>query len=466
MKNSKLILCFGIFFLGFGLFFNEANVRRIISPDGLPLPAKFVVWTVEFFLVALGVVLIVLRRRRDLVKNIFILLITLILCLVFMELFLRAGDRKVEKLKLMRVNSFGTGSFRLQPLLQVKVHLGDKEVLIKTNAYSMRWREVSYSNPFQKKRIAFVGDSFAFGLWADSIEHSIVGIFDSSLDDEKYEVLNFGVCGYGPPDIKLQIQEEILPFGVDDIILLFWNGNDFGDSYSGKDKYIVVDGTIKWRQNNNNLLLIELKEFITNLSLYKLLDRSIGLIRARSLFSLNKPLSPAIMWSQKEYSDFGKKVLNRTLSELEDIHRLCVTNNIRLMFVSIPFEEQVYVSDMKTKDYDFNYPQKFLEMFCDKHRIPYLDLLPFLRQHVHKRKAEIFLEKDAHFNNEGHRLTSQRIIQFYQEEEEMGKVEQMILNGELGCSMCGWFMDKVNGDYKECGMCGFKFRRSYETKPE
>jgi len=39
----------------------------------------------------------------------------------------------------------------------------------------------------------------------------------------------------------------------------------------------------------------------------------------------------------------------------------------------------------------------------------------------------------------------------------MGKTLQKIEDGKLGCTMCGWYLDKVNGDFDHCGKCGFKF---------
>ena len=45
--------------------------------------------------------------------------------------------------------------------------------------------------------VLVLGDSFTFGESADRVENSFTGIFESCLDQDIYEVLNFGVSGFG-----------------------------------------------------------------------------------------------------------------------------------------------------------------------------------------------------------------------------------------------------------------------------
>ncbi|MCJ7827590.1 hypothetical protein MUP65_00380, partial [Patescibacteria group bacterium] len=100
--------------------------------------------------------------------------------------------------------------------LDISTKFRKRKIIIKTNSYGMHWREVSLTKSLEKKRIAFVGDSFTFGLWADRVENSFVGVFDSLLSSESFEVLNFGVNGYGLDDEELLIKEEftkVLVFG-------------------------------------------------------------------------------------------------------------------------------------------------------------------------------------------------------------------------------------------------------------
>src|SRR2546427_822522 len=70
-------------------------------------------------------------------------------------------------------------------------------------------------------------------LSADRVENTFVGIFDSLIDNKKYEVLNFGVPGYGLEDIELFLKEEVLSFKPDYLFLMTYNGNDYMDALQG-----------------------------------------------------------------------------------------------------------------------------------------------------------------------------------------------------------------------------------------
>ena len=156
---------------------------------------------------------------------------------------------KPKELKLFRENPHGTGSFRLKPNLHANTNVNNTKIQIRTNSHGMHWRDVDMNNAQKRVRIAFVGDSFTFGCWAESFQSSFVGVFEKNLPNTTYEVLNFGVGGYGLSDIELLLKEEVSHFHPDYVILAFFNGNDFRDTYLGINKYNIVEGTARWNSN-------------------------------------------------------------------------------------------------------------------------------------------------------------------------------------------------------------------------
>ena len=140
-------------------------------------------------------------------------------------------------------NPRGIGSYRLKPNLAVATAVGPYQVRIQTNRHGMRWREVSKEKTDARQRVGFLGDSFTFGCWAEDVEHSLVGVFEKSVSLERWEVLNFGVGGYGFADIELQLREEALQFDLSYAILVSFNGNDFRDTYLGIGKDRIIHGT-------------------------------------------------------------------------------------------------------------------------------------------------------------------------------------------------------------------------------
>ncbi|MFH1691095.1 MAG: SGNH/GDSL hydrolase family protein [Candidatus Omnitrophota bacterium] len=414
-KFEKVFLRIGIVLLVLGLFLNQWMVTKIISPDGLPAAAYFFVWTQQAALFILGVLFIVFRKNSSAIANLLLLVGTVVLFLVAAEVLLRCCHYKVQKLKLFKENPFQTGSYRLLPNLDLITNIEGQKVHIRTNRFGMPWGNVDKQTKDARKRVAVVGDSFAFGCWVEEFSDGMTGVFKDSIDSGRFEVLNFAVCGYGPGDIALQLKEEVLPFSVDYILVFFWNGNDFGDAYSGLDRYAVVDGTIKWRNEGANRFLIELKEFMSNLSLYKLVSHYMGLMQARKDFSLNKPVTPAVAWSLKEDSPLRIEARKKTLEEMEKIKVFALQHQIKLMIVAIPFEEQVYAPKLVYEKYDFHLPQKYIEDFARTNNIPYLDLLPFLRSYVATHKESIFLKNDVHFNQQGHEIVGEQIAGFFDE---------------------------------------------------
>ncbi len=189
------------------------------------------------------------RRKRHLFAAL-ALLLGLSLALVASEMGLRVYEgwgserrRPPEELDLLHPSPRGTGSFRLKPNLDVATSMGPYQVRIETNRHGMRWREVSKENTEGRRRVGFFGDSFTFGCWAEDVEHSLVGVFEKSVSPERWEVLNFGVGGYGFADIELQLEEEALEFDLFYAVLVSFNGNDFRDTYLGAGKDHIIHGT-------------------------------------------------------------------------------------------------------------------------------------------------------------------------------------------------------------------------------
>ena len=143
---------------------------------------------------------------------------------------------------LLTPNPNGTGSYRLKPDIDLVTRIGRREVRIRTNRHGMHWSEVTIRKNDGRRRIAFLGDSFTFGAWADGYEESFVGTFDKNVSSERWEVLNFGVGGYGLADEELLLREQVLEFSPSYVIVVVFAGNDFRDTYLGIDKESIIDG--------------------------------------------------------------------------------------------------------------------------------------------------------------------------------------------------------------------------------
>ena len=209
------MLAVGLLLISIGILANQWLLAFLFSHDGVIDASKRL--TIDLFditCITLGCLFIIFRNKIKW-SEVALLLATSFICLLVLEMGLCLSQPRMD-FKVFRENPNDTGSYRLIPHLDYRFEyqIGDKKAyfIIKTNSHGMRWRPVPLEGLPNRKRIAFVGDSFTFGESADKVENSFVGVFDRLIDNEAYEVLNFGVDGYGFDDMELQIREDIFPF--------------------------------------------------------------------------------------------------------------------------------------------------------------------------------------------------------------------------------------------------------------
>jgi hypothetical protein len=90
----------------------------------------------------------------------------------------------------------------------------------------MRGPEIELKKPAGIKRVAVLGDSFAWG-WGVSENEMFTAILQHNMPG--IEVLNFGVPGYGPTQYYL-LRNRALNFEPDAVVIAFCLFNDFADS--------------------------------------------------------------------------------------------------------------------------------------------------------------------------------------------------------------------------------------------
>lgn len=367
-------------------------------------------------------------RSKGLLAGVVLLLASLLASLGIVELGLRTIHYAPGELHLFRKNPYGTGSYRLRPNLYVTAQFDRKKIVIKTNAHGMRWREVSVSKPPTSRRIAFVGDSFTFGQWADSIEESFVRVFEDQMAPAGVEALNFGVPGYGLLDVELLIREQVLQFEPDCLVVMFDNGNDFLDTYLGLDRYsvnnsgdLVPNSQVlerkipeKFRREARNVPR-SLREHVYVVRVLSAgLDALFPVTQSplRRRLSEDKSYTSDLFWSRTRYPEFAVRARESTLDALARIAILCKQKHVDLRIVAIPSMVQVRSPTKAGGEYRNDLPQRYLAEFAASHSVPFLDLLPGLVAHVRESGAEIYHPVDGHFNNEGHRATGGLLASF------------------------------------------------------
>lgn len=367
-----------------------------------------------------------LSTKKTVIYSVIIFFMTTFIILALSELAFRYLENPQEKLGINQKNPYGTGSYRLKSNLNITTNLDKRTIHIQTNSHGMHWREVDKTNSPKRVRIAFVGDSFTFGCWADDFQSGFVGVFDRELPKTQYETLNFGVGGYGLDDIELLIREEVSQFHPDYVILAFYNGNDFRDTFLSTKKYNIINGIACFDHR-----IVEQKvphEYLdANKSIKDILKNNFAICRAfgklKSSSTLKRHLLDELIpsktftsyefWSQNTYPDVAEEAKKISLQTLHRIKSFLTDRKITLLIVSIPYHQQVYVKKEFNDNYNIALPQKYVEKFAESNNVPYLDLLPHLRRYVRSTEKDIYVSGDVHFNNHGHKIVGEIIASWF-----------------------------------------------------
>ncbi len=334
-------------------------------------------------------------------------------------------------LSLLQPNPHGSGSYRLKPNLDITTKVGNETIRIRTNAHGMHWRDVTIAKPPGIKRVAFLGDSFTFGCWAADFDRTFVGVFDSRLRSRGVEALNFGVGGYGLLHEELLLREEVQRFSPDFVVVVLFAGNDIRDTFLGLRSQRLVEGTAEldqavirervpaeWLVKDTTRAAecppaSSLDAGVRRLAVFRALDSLVALQRPCVEFRVNRSFTAYSFWSQKPYPAVAEAAKDEFLAALERIGALCRSMDARLLIAALPTRDQVYARHWTGPDYDIAFPQGYVQTFARERGIPFLDLLPPLREHVAATRERPYWPDDIHLNDRGHELIGNWLARWF-----------------------------------------------------
>ncbi|MFT4539586.1 MAG: lysophospholipase L1-like esterase [Planctomycetota bacterium] len=186
--------------------------------------------------------------RRLLIRGVLVLVSSAIAILVA-ELAFRVhhfGWKAVSLAQMRSVHPLGQSGM-LRPLDYDRPRYGLKPGLktifkmadFETNSRGLRDREYALQKPDGVYRIAVIGDSFTMGSGVpiEQVFHSVVETeLNRGAGERQYEVLNFGVGGYGIRDYIGVLQHQ-LPAYDPDLVLICLCGNDRTRERKAPPKY-------------------------------------------------------------------------------------------------------------------------------------------------------------------------------------------------------------------------------------
>jgi len=322
------------------------------------------------------------------------------------------------------------------------------------NEFGLRSKHPPKKRNEKEKKILILGDSFTYGKQISDeniFPNRIEEILNSNNGEEKYEVINAGVPGYGTAQ-ELLLMKKLSEQGIKgDICLLMIFTNDILDnlrlSYGEVDinqvqPGFIIDSTgqvdLKFppqKNTNDTDNFISGARTITKTGSWDILKRRLesfmqtkpGLINFLNEIGINVkfPRMPGLMngWYREDLLTTGipllKGLIGKLKNEIED-------QNSKLLVSIIPSPIQVYSesygillretfpdNDLVEKWFEDKLkPQRYIKSICEDLKIPYLDLFPVL---VGQNDDELYIPRDGHFNENGHEIAAQHLSNFITE---------------------------------------------------
>jgi lysophospholipase L1-like esterase len=209
--------------------------------------------------------------KTNIWPNIILLLVTILICFIFIEFFLRIAfpqqleltTADAEKLSHQIYIKDDILSHALKPNTQTRYlqPLGDFNSSIKINADGFNGDKLDTKKPRSTIRILCLGDSQTFGHGVDYNQTYCYNLKELLKDKFPYiiETMNVGVPSYAADQEYLSLK-QLMKYDPD-IILLLFVANDIEDleyhnlTYDNNNKLTKVDNIAYYVDKNNRLRL-------------------------------------------------------------------------------------------------------------------------------------------------------------------------------------------------------------------
>ena len=290
---------------------------------------------------------------------------------------------------------------------------------ISINAFGMRQKEVNLKKKAGVFRIAFLGDSFVWGIGVLDEQRftDIIGLTPN------VESLNFGVSGYGPIQYLI-LADKIASFNPDLVVVAFCLSNDFGDNvlyqrYGYCKPYGVVDDKGELKVKGYPIRNVRgfgrygaqyygilckysrLAELIVGMASQKLASReNAGLLSFDDQLIYRFPnVSKEELESVEQAVLINKRILEKIKGKLS-------AKRIPLVIVTVPTKDEYEKEHMGGAELNTN-AVDMLSRTARELDIDVIDAVPILT-------IQDFFTKDAHWNSSGHQKMAIEIKKYLQ----------------------------------------------------
>ncbi|MEW5693565.1 MAG: hypothetical protein AB1765_09755 [Candidatus Hydrogenedentota bacterium] len=364
---------------------------------------------------------------RKIAERTLICFITILLCLILCELFLRKffPQLKYDYPPGAFISNLERG-YEYKPDYTGTIHSPDYEITFYIDKYGFRNYPNTQSSFTKTSVILGLGDSLTFGKGV-RFEETYLSIISQSLN---VPVINAAVDGYGLSEELLLLKDKIDLVNPSLILVGLTLENDFDDIL--RKKRVVQYGVLFEGEDVENLetknifvkTLDRIKMFFSlHSDLYHLFKKFVksnktfqniliklgALIKPREVDDI--PLSHRILFSiSDDKTNLALKKVDNIVSEFKNISDENKSNLLFVLLPSIVQYNRKLVLSYYNRELCYHIPDTLISIF-QKHNVPYLDLSPFFRE-AFNNDIQFTFQTDKHWNQKGHQIAGEAISLF------------------------------------------------------
>ncbi len=320
------------------------------------------------------------KKKRNLIINIFLLIIVLLIFLIFTEVILRYFGLScsiVDKNNDAPFLISDEGYHYMKSNYNGRFKCITFDTMIKTNSYGFR------DNGFNitENGIILLGDSITFGYGVEQDE-TFAQILENDLSSKGTDVYNLGVAGYGLKEYNWIYDKYSKELKHELVILALYEGNDFQESCNLIDRAEFVADERK----GFGFIKDSLKRSYTFRFLYPLTKNIINLgetaITSKQFYTVDE--SEEI----KNCNEMFKEELNKLKSKV-------VENNKDL--IVLIFTSKVTFIESSDPKIDYKKRLNILLDFCSELDLNCINFKDYIID-----MNKVYMKDSGHPNKEGH----------------------------------------------------------------
>lgn len=257
-----------------------------------------------------------------------------------------------------------------------------------------------------RKRWLFMGDSFTEGI-NFAYNNTFVGQIDSVLKDS-IEVLNAGVCSYSPKIYYLKTK-YLLDFDhlkINDLNV-FIDESDIADEIQYQPFRSSVTEPL-YSQFKRTCVDYAARKSVLLHWIWLMIDS----FKKQNSENENAKKINGIEWAfnNTAYEKWGKTGLKLADAYIDSLSSLCKIEKIKLTLFVYPYPEEIMIHD------SLSLQVSHWRNFAREKNIYFVNLFPlFINSFSNPDEVckRFYLQGDVHWNEEGHKLVSKKLIEYF-----------------------------------------------------